>query len=123
MDEAHTQELDAIQAAIKKMEDGYINTHPDNEVSLFTLQGRSYNLDPNVFEPLFNRLSQRLRNTEAGKEITGFITLAQKTAVGQPAVNFTQNNPEGVPVSLSSRPGYKSWKKEIYKNPITNNRT
>jgi len=52
-------------------------------------------------EELFNKMTEKLRDTEAGREIFGHIETARITAVGAIAPDFTQNTPDGDPVSLS----------------------
>jgi peroxiredoxin len=83
----------------------FISTHPDSYVSLYTLFSYMSLLDPQVLETTFNGLSERLRNMEDVKGITRYIAISKRTAIGQPAINFTQNNTEGIPVSLSSLKG------------------
>ena len=61
--------------------------------------------DPMVMEQRYNSLSENVRNSGAGKSLAEFISFSKVGAVGTDALDFTQNDPEGNPVSLSSFKG------------------
>jgi len=100
-----TPQLIAIDSGISRMQDTFIRQHPDSYVSLFLLDERSGDLDPAAFEPFFNALSQRIRNTGKGRRLTARLKIAKATDIGQKAFDFTQNDTAGAPVSLSSLKG------------------
>jgi peroxiredoxin len=58
-----------------------------------------------VLEPLFNTLSPSVQSGIYGKQINNAITLVKATGIGEPAIDFTQPDVNGVPVSLSSFKG------------------
>ncbi len=95
----------AIRLEMNKVEEDFIYSHPDSYVSLDLVKNRSYNIDLKEFTPFFNALSERLRNSKEGQELTARLAIAKKLDVGRPAIPFTQNDPEGIPVSLSSLKG------------------
>ncbi|AOM78006.1 TlpA disulfide reductase family protein [Pedobacter steynii] len=80
----------------------YINEHPDSFFSLTALKelGDS-DMDVNVLEPVFNKLSAGLRNSTAGKDFAKLMDKARATSVGAIAMDFTQNDVNDKPVKLS----------------------
>jgi peroxiredoxin len=83
----------------------FVAEHPKSYVSLDIVGMRGAVIDPVTFPPLFNQLDRSLRNTENGKSLAARLEIAKKTAVGQPIIDFTQNDTLGNPVSLSSLRG------------------
>lgn len=98
-------QLRAIRIEMTKIEDAFALEHGDSYVSFDIVKRNSVVIDPEKFEPFFNALSPRLRNTEEGKAMENRLAIAKRVAIGQPAINFTQNNIEGIPVSLADSRG------------------
>lgn len=95
-----------IEKRKKDVEDAFIHSHADSYLSLELVRERGAIIDDvNTFELLFNALSDRLRNGEGGKVLGEKIAIVKRTAIGQPAIDFTQNNTEGKPVTLFSFKG------------------
>jgi len=59
-------------------------------------------MDPSELEPLYNGLSQNLKDMEGGKMIEKSIQTLKPIELGAVAPDFTQNDVNGNPVSLSS---------------------
>lgn len=97
-------ELRAIRMKISEIEIDFIKEFGHSYVSLDLLKIRS-NMDPAAFEPIYNSLSVALKNTEEGKKYGVRMAHAKKTAVGQPAINFTKNMIDGKPLDLASLKG------------------
>ncbi|TCC99623.1 TlpA disulfide reductase family protein [Pedobacter hiemivivus] len=97
--------LRAIRVDMTKVEDGFIYQHPDSYVSLDLVESKSGVIDPKRFEPFFKALSPRIQNSVKGKDLAARLKTAKKIDIGQPAMDFVQNNTKGVPVSLSSLKG------------------
>ncbi len=53
-------------------------------------------------QPLFNKIAPAFRSLPSGKAMADRISTAMKTAIGTTAMNFTQNDTLGKPVSLAS---------------------
>ena len=84
----------------------FISENPKSQISLIALKDiAGYSIDAAKIEPLFNKLSANLRNSDAGKEFNAAIIKAKKTAVGMMAIDFTQNDVNGKPVKLSDYRG------------------
>lgn len=97
--------LRAIREEMSKVEEDFINQHPDSYVSFDLVAGKAIIIDAKTFEPLYNALSERFRNSEKGKSMGDRLAIAKRTAIGQPAMDFTQKNTKGEPVTLSSLRG------------------
>ncbi len=98
--------LAALRQHMNKIEEHFRIQHPDSYISLDMVKmmgGGVINLK--TFEPAFYALSDRMRNTPEGKTLESRLMLAKKLSIGQTAMDFTQNDVEGNPVSLSSYRG------------------
>jgi peroxiredoxin len=104
---------DEIQAKFKAVQDeqtnvmkAFVTANPQSYVSLIAISSlNSSGLDISVTEALFNSLAPGIRETEAGKGFASMIKELKVTAIGSPAPDFTQNDVNGAPVTLSSLRG------------------
>lgn len=88
-----------IQAAI----DSTITAIPNSPVAPFILSATyGFNQDIQVLETRFNKLNPAVQQLEAGKQIAAMIADAKIGSVGSEAIDFTQADVDGKPVSLSS---------------------
>jgi len=98
--------FDANGAAQQKIAADFVAAHPDDRFSLFALrQAVGYAPRAAEYSALFEKLSPRLRATPQGQKITAQIAKLQAVALGATAPDFTQNTPEGQPLTLSSLRG------------------
>lgn len=95
-----------LQARQKTVLKSFITGHTDSFLSLIAL-GTLGTHAPNAgeLEGLYSLLSPRLKEMESGKVIKQSIDMAKVTAIGSVAPDFTQNDVNGKPVSLSSLRG------------------
>jgi len=80
----------------------YIKQHPDFYISgtvIKELVGQIIKLDE--IEPLYNGLSENVRKSSIGIELSEMIALARATSIGSMAPLFTQNDVSDQPVRLS----------------------
>ena len=82
----------------------------NNPDSYFALQALSesvsgYGVKPAVVLPLFNKLAEPLRLSYAGQGLYKMLNAHTVTALGSKAPDFTQNDVNGKPVSLSDFKG------------------
>lgn len=61
--------------------------------------------DTKDIENLYSMLNADLKKTTEGKRYGELISIAKRTAIGMPAIDFTQNDPDGNPISLASFKG------------------
>ncbi|MCX2450511.1 TlpA disulfide reductase family protein [Pedobacter sp. PLR] len=97
-DEAIQKELEAINVA-------FIAANPNSYVALVAFRGGLGEIDPAVDEPIFNKFSAEVKNTDLGKNIAGMFASSKRTQVGQMAMDFTQNDANDKPVKLSDFKG------------------
>jgi len=102
--------MDKIDAAFDKLTEQkniknkqYLKENPSSPIAMFVLkQYAGYDINADDVEPMFLALPEQLRASPAGKEMTEKLETAKKTGVGKMAMDFTQNDTLGNPVSLSS---------------------
>jgi peroxiredoxin len=102
--------VESIEAVQKEMDENvyrnFVTNHPNSPVAVYALrQYAGWDIDPVKIEPLFNSLSAANRQFPSAESLKEQMDIAKKTAVGQPAMDFTQNDTLGKPVSLSSFKG------------------
>jgi peroxiredoxin len=80
----------------------FIRENPNSWVSLYSLDGMKMLELPQYAEvgPLYNALSPELKNSRIGRDYGDMVAKLKALAVVMPAPGFTQNTPEGKPVSL-----------------------
>lgn len=84
----------------------YAMNNPTSPVALYAMETYAgYDIDPSKVEPLFKRLATKIQNSGSGKAFYKRIETAKKTAIGSMAMNFTQPDTLGHPVSLSDFKG------------------
>lgn len=99
-------QLRAINTDMSQIREDFFQKYHDSYVSLYLLsEGSGSVIDPLQFEPLFNTLSPRIRNSVMGRVFANRLKTAKKVDVGKAAIDFVQNDTDGRPVSLSSFKG------------------
>lgn len=105
-DEASRKELlpklHAINEKMKKAERDFLSSHPDSYVTFDIVIDKAIIIEPEIFEPYFDLLSPRFKNTAIGQEMKERLEIAKRTSIGQPAIDFTQETVNGQSVTLSS---------------------
>lgn len=89
----------------RKIEEAFIREHPASGLSWDLLKQHSTIIDPMVFEPLYENMDARFRQTEEGKLIAERLASSKLTAVGKAALEFEQQDVNGVSFKLSSIKG------------------
>jgi peroxiredoxin len=100
--------IDSIENEIKeKVYKPFIVANANKTpVALYVLtQLAGYDIKPDDVEPLLETLNASYRDLPSGKNLRERIDLARETAIGKPAIDFTQPDTLGNPVSLSSFKG------------------
>jgi peroxiredoxin len=84
----------------------FVKKHPNSSVALFAVQKYAgWEIDAAKVEPLFNSLPASAKALPSGKALKDRIEIAKKTGIGSYAMEFTQNDTLGNPVSLSTFKG------------------
>jgi len=95
-----------VQAEREKLLKEFIMGHPYSYLSLMALSSMGGpSADVSIIEPLYNTLSQKLKDTDGGKQLKESFVALKATAIGVMAPDFTQNDVDGKPVKLSSLKG------------------
>ncbi|MEI6950179.1 TlpA disulfide reductase family protein [Paraflavisolibacter sp. H34] len=92
-----------IRQQVKEEVAKFVTAKKESYVSPFLLYVTAQLLDdPLQVEQFYLSLSESVRNTAIGKNLAEFIAYNKVGAVGTDALDFTQNDPAGQPVSLAS---------------------
>ncbi len=84
----------------------FVAAHRSSYTSLLVLgELRQLTPDISVLETRYNSLSEDVRNSQMGKSLAGVIEFEKVGSVGTTAMDFTQSDINGNPVSLSSFKG------------------
>ena len=98
--QARHKELQLSQKATLKI---FIASNPDSYLSLLALYSVGGPApDPSELDPLYDGLSPEIKATEAAKIFKKSLDGLRHTAIGVIAPDFTQNDINGKPVTLSS---------------------
>ncbi len=97
---------DALDLEQKQLVTDYSRSHPASIVSAFLIFSNfSYNARLGQLDSLYQLLDTSVRVTYYGKQIQNTIDKMKLTAIGNPAPDFSSNDANGKPVSLSSFKG------------------
>jgi peroxiredoxin len=95
----HATLQQSIQTEIEK----FVTQKPKSVVSPFVLSVTyDFNQDVVLLENRFKKLDASVKSTSTGRQLEQFIAEGKIGAVGTEAMDFTQPDTTGVPVSLSS---------------------
>lgn len=94
---------DSLNKLVNSEVGKFVSSKPSSYVTPFLLFITAQLLeDPMLMEQRYNSLSENIRNSAVGKSLAEFIAFNKVGAVGTEAMDFTQADPEGKPVTLSS---------------------
>jgi peroxiredoxin len=103
--EATMKKIDAVRAGMREqLYKTFVLEHADNSpVVLSAISSYAgFDIKYDEVKPLFDKISPVYRNLPAGKAFLEKLETARKTGIGAMAMDFTQNDTLGNPVSLSS---------------------
>jgi len=84
----------------------YVRKNPNSPVAIYALQQYAgWDIDADKVEPVYNTLSAENKAYPSAIEFKENMEIAKKTGIGKMAMEFTQNDTLGIPVSLSSLKG------------------
>jgi len=97
---------DQYDSVIRTYVPGFVKGHAGSYASAYIVT-RTLLINPDllVLEPTYNSLDSTVKHSKFGKLIAEVMDAARKTAVGQIAPDFTMNDRDGKPVTLSSLRG------------------
>lgn len=99
-----------IDSLDKKMNEevygSYAKSNPGSPLAMFALQQYAgWDIDADKAEPVYNSLSDKVKSYPSAKDFKENMEIAKKTGIGKFAMDFTQDDTLGKPVSLSSLKG------------------
>eukprot|EP01133_Synstelium_polycarpum_P003405 gene3405-3865_t len=98
--------FEAIEKEMEPLNEKFIRENRNSYMALVAYKKiLGYDIKPKVAEPEFNKFSASLKATPLGKSLAEAIEFAKKTDIGNMAMDFTQNDPDGKPVKLSDFKG------------------
>jgi peroxiredoxin len=99
-------QYDSVLKIVNHEVDQFVAARKSSYVSVFLLGVTAQVLeDPIVMEQRFNSIDESVRNSQMGRNIADFIAFKKIGAIGTDALDFTQNDMDGNPVTLSSFKG------------------
>lgn len=101
------KEAEAIQNELTALQKDFIKNNPSSYVSPSLLRSISYELDAIEIESYINAMDTNVAKIPIVKEMKERVVVMKAVAVGQKAPDFTMNDVDGNPVSLSSKTGSK----------------
>lgn len=98
------KEIDAIDKEISENVFGsYIKNNPSSPIAMYAMNRYAgWDIDVDKVEPVYNLLTEATKAWPSAIEFKEKIEITKKTSVGKIAMDFTQNDTLGNPVSLSS---------------------
>ena len=98
--------IDALSIDSKKVYGDYAKENPNSPIALYAVnQYAGWDMNAEEVGPLFAALPAVTQQSASGKNLNDRLEIARKTAIGNYAMEFTQNDTLGTPVSLSSFKG------------------
>lgn len=97
---------DSLTQKVNQEVGRFVTAKPSSYVSPFLMfvTAQLYN-DPLVLEQRYQLLDESIKNSQIGKSLSEFIAYSKVGAIGTDALDFTQNDVNGTPVSFSSFKG------------------
>ncbi|NSW94895.1 MAG: AhpC/TSA family protein [Bacteroidales bacterium] len=102
-----TRQADEIQKEYVQYQKDFIKNNPSSFVSPSLLRGIAYEMEPDEIESYLNMMDSTVARIPAVSELKEMVVKMKSVAIGQKAPDFTLNDADGNPVSLSSKVGSK----------------
>jgi peroxiredoxin len=97
--EAEYYHLDSLKASFLL---NYAKEHPLSIPSAFIIMNNSFMYDLEELDLIVSSFDPSISSSMYVEKLSEKVNILKRVSVGQPYVDFTQNNPDGVPVPLSS---------------------
>ncbi|SHE40727.1 TlpA disulfide reductase family protein [Pedobacter caeni] len=97
---------DKLQAKFNEISKAYVAKNPKSYVSLNEVRNLQYSYpEYQEYLEVYDMLDPSLKKTKLAEQIEASLAFSKRGAVGQHLADFTQNDPSGKPISLSSFKG------------------
>jgi len=94
------KELESIYLKAGEVVKKYAIDHPTALAVPYMILNTIFDLDAAEYQPIFNKFSDEVKNTQAGKILKDKLIVLSKTAVGNMAVDIQGLDPDGKNISL-----------------------
>jgi peroxiredoxin len=101
------QQMESVEGEMMDMQKEFVKNNPSSYITPAILQGLSYDMDPSEIEAAIAGLDTALAKHPQVVALAQRAQALKVVSVGQKAPDFTMNDVEGKPVSLSSKLGPK----------------
>lgn len=101
------KQADSIQTEMLDLQKNFVKNNPSSYVSPSILSSLSYDMEPSEIESMINGLDSSVAATPVITELKKKVAVMKSVAIGQQAPDFTMNDVNNNPVSLSSKIGSK----------------
>lgn len=101
------KQADSLQNEMMKLQKVYVKNNPSSYVAPSILASLSYEMEPEELESMINGLDTAIAALPQIKSMKERLVAMKVVSVGQKAPDFTMNDTNGKPVSLSSKLGPK----------------
>ncbi|MBK7712234.1 MAG: redoxin domain-containing protein [Bacteroidales bacterium] len=101
------KQADSIQKEMMKMQKEFVRNNPASYVTPSILSSLSFEMAPDELESIINNLDTAVAALPQVKILKGRLAGMKAVSVGQKAPDFTMNDKDDKPVSLSSKIGTK----------------
>jgi peroxiredoxin len=96
------REMDAVDEQAEQFQLAYLDEHPASYIAPYIVQNLHYQKEADELMALLEKLDPSLEGSTLVGSMKRRLEILKKVAVGMPAPVFTQQDPMGNPVSLSS---------------------
>jgi len=101
------KEAEAIQSEMEDVQKDFVKNNPSSFVSPTILRSLSYQMEATEMEEIISKMDTAVANTPLIQELMTRIQTMKVVSIGQKAPDFTMNDVNGQPVTLSSMFGKK----------------
>jgi peroxiredoxin len=101
------KELKSLEGDMTKMQKDFIKNNPASYFTPLLLASISSDMEPDEIDAAINSLDTNVAKVQIIKDLSIRVKALKNVAVGQKAPDFTLNDVNGTPVSLSSKVGSK----------------
>lgn len=102
-----TNSLDSLQTEMLNNQKSFIENNPSSYVTPSILGSISYEMEADELEAILNKLDTSIASLPQIVSLKERVLIMKSVAIGQKAPDFTMNDVNGNPVSLSSKIGSK----------------
>ncbi|HLN54475.1 MAG TPA: TlpA disulfide reductase family protein [Bacteroidales bacterium] len=101
------KKADELQKQMLENQKNFVINNPSSYVSPSLLASLAYDMEPTEIESIINKFDTTIANLQQVKDLRQRVEMMKAVSVGQKAPDFTMNDVDGKPVSLSSKIGPK----------------